>query len=58
MKYYKTKSERKKQFLESQGVYPMKEEYDTAYYKCNAAFFALLETFEIRYNCFPNRFAR
>lgn len=55
MKYYRITSEKKKQFFADHGIYPVYEKYDTAYYKRNAAFFSLLETFEIRFNCFPNK---
>ena len=44
-----------KNFLEENGIYPVKEEYGYAYYKSTPQFFSLLDSYFIKYICIPNK---
>lgn len=56
MKLKKITNKKKQQFLESNAVYPVYEEYEAAYYKPTKKLLLLLEDYDIKYYCFPNKF--
>lgn len=54
-KYKKISNKNIQLFLEENGIYPVKEDYEAAYYKRNPQLFSLLDRYFIRYICIPNK---
>ena len=44
-----------KNFLEENGIYPVREWYEKAYYKETAQLFSLLDSYYIKFSCMPNK---
>ena len=55
-KLKKIRNDNIKNFLDENGIQPVKEDYENAYYKETPKLLSLLDTYFIRYICVPNRF--
>lgn len=44
-----------KNFLEENGIYPVKEDYEFAYYRKTPKLYSLLDSYFIKFICIPNK---
>lgn len=51
----KIKNDNIKNFLALNGIYPVREDYETAYYKQTPQLSSLLDSYFIKYICIPNK---
>ena len=49
------RNDKMKNFLELNGIYPVREWYEEAWYKKTPKFLSLLDDYYIQFHCVPNR---
>ena len=54
-KYKKIINKNMQSFLEENGIYPVREDYEAAYYRKSPKLYSLLDYYFIKYVCIPNR---
>lgn len=51
----KIRNKHMQDYLEENGIYPVREDYEAAYYRHTPKLLSLLDSYFIKYICIPNK---